>query len=302
MRGLALAVLGCIAWAHAAHAVCTLDPRDPFEPHAAMPRGPFAGRCLDTSEQRSVRTLTREEAAAFGLTVASPRVVIANVRHAGRYWLAEIAPDAVVDVILMTEYFPAAVPAAHTQLRFHFRFGDGVRLTPQVGRVDSVLAPLDDLVYSVEAVSPVGGERFDLWKGMQGHFATAYRFVSLDDRYRKMVVEDHHRVEQTRLALDPGQRRRVLLAAIEQSREAGLGRMYHTLSLNCTTELVHAVDGAVHYDTRHRVLAWLTGPLAGIPTECRALFAARGLLPKGERMPDLERERGPEPKAAASGR
>src|SRR5512139_2576021 len=100
-------------------AECTLDPADPFEPHASMPRGPFAGRCLDTSEQRSIRILSPVQAAAYGLAPDRDRILaIANLRHAGRYWVAEIDPEAVEEVILQIEHFPAIVPAAHTQFCF----------------------------------------------------------------------------------------------------------------------------------------------------------------------------------------
>ncbi|HUK63371.1 MAG TPA: DUF4105 domain-containing protein, partial [Dongiaceae bacterium] len=238
------------------------------------------------------------EGAPYHMEPDLAHLLIANVRHAGRWWLAEVPVDAVSDVVLMIEYFPAAVPAAHTQLRFRFG-GEGVRLVPQVGRADTIVAPLTDLVYSVEAVSPVGGEGFDLVKGMRGHYATAYRFVSLDDRYHQMVTVDHHRVEQVRLALDPDQRRRVLVRAIRDSDAARLDRMYHTLALNCTTELLRAVDRAVPFDRWHRTLATLTGFLDGIPTQCRTAFAVRGLAPRGHaRMPDLEREWGPARAAA----
>src|SRR5262249_23177006 len=155
----------------------------PFEPHAAMPRGPFAGKCLDTSEQRSIRILPPERAMTYGLTADNERIVIANVRHAGRWWVAEIQPAAVDDVIFMIEYFPPVVPAAHTQLRFRFRSGLGPRLVPQTGGPDSSAPRLTDLVYSVEAVSLVHGEAYDLVKGAQDHYGIAYRFVSLEDRY-----------------------------------------------------------------------------------------------------------------------
>src|SRR5262245_61129481 len=114
---LAVAMIAALpAWARAQ---CSLDPADPFEPRAAMPRGPFAGRCLDTSEERSIRILSPAEAAPYGLTPDSDRAfVIANVRHAGRYWVAQIDPSAAEDVVFQVEYFPAIVPAAHTQLCF----------------------------------------------------------------------------------------------------------------------------------------------------------------------------------------
>jgi hypothetical protein len=277
-----------------ARAVCTLDPNDPFEPHASMPRGPFAGRCLDTSEQRSIRILSPDQAAAYGLTPDRDRIfVIANLRHAGRYWVAEIDPQAVEEVILQVEYFPAVVPAAHTQLCFRFRPGQAPRLVPQIGPADSGATRLTDLVYSVEAAYLIHGEPYDLVKGTQDHYATAYRFVSLETRYRQMVLHEHHRVEQIRLKLAPEERRRLLIRVLRDSDAAQLGRMYDTLGLNCTTELIRAIDGSVTYSAWQHVLAAATFFLDGVPTQCRGQLALRGLLPDRDEppLPDLEKDR-----------
>lgn len=270
---------------------CPRDLADPFVPDAVMPRGPHAGKCLDTSEQRSIRTLTVPEAAIYGLAPDSTRLVIANLRHAGRFWIAEIRPDAIEDVILQLEYFPAIVPAAHTQLRFRFRAGAGPRLVSQIGaREDS--ARIQDLVYSVEAVSIVDGEAYDLLKGTAAQFGTAYRFVSLQDRYRQMVTRAHHRVEQIRLKLAPEQRKGVLARAIQDSDRAQMKRVYHTLALNCTTELIRAIDRGIHPDLGYRALAASTFYINGIPTLCKGALALRGLIDRerGGRLADLDRE------------
>lgn len=272
---------------------CTLDPSDPFEPHAAMPRGPFAGRCLDTSDERSIRILSRDQAARYGMKPGGERtLVFANLRHAGRYWVAEVDPQAVEEVILQVEYFPAIVPAAHTQLCFRFRPGQGPRLVPQAGPADSGVTRLPDLVYSVEAAFLVDGEPYDLVKGMQDHYATAYRFVSLEDRYRSMVLEQHHRVEQIGLKLTAEDRRRLLIRSLRDSDAAQLGRMYHTLALNCTTELMRAIDRSVTYSAWERVMTAVTFVLDRVPTQCRGQLALRGLLPEHDRpLPDLDKDR-----------
>ena len=198
-----------------AWAVCSLDPSDPFEPHASMPRGRFEGRCLDTSEERSIRILSTDQAAAYGLVPDRERIfVIANLRYAGRYWVAEIDPQAVEEVILRSSTFRHRSGGAHTALRFRFRPGRGPRLKPQVGPAGSGVTRLPDLVYSVEAAYLIHGEPYDLVKGMQNHYATAYRFVSLESRYRQMVLHEHHRVEQIRLKLAPEERRRLLIRAL----------------------------------------------------------------------------------------
>jgi hypothetical protein len=203
-----------------------------------------------------------------------------------------VDPGAVEQVILQTEFFPAVVPAAHTQLRFHFRRGGEPTLAPQRLGDHAPRTRLGDLIFSVEAVSVVGGEGSDLVKGAQDHFGAAYRFVSLEDRYRKMVVRDKHRVEQARLELTARQRHDLFAHAAHLGDRAQMKLVYHTLNRNCTTELLRAIDRAVTYDATRRVLKGAAFPLRGVPTEMRRGLRLRGLLGPGDRsrLPDLDRE------------
>jgi hypothetical protein len=283
-RALAATLLASIAWAGAAGAACRLDPTDRFEPDAVMPQGKFRGACLDTREQRSA-TLVRARSER-----GTP--VLANVRHAGRYWLCEVRPDAVEDVIFQTEYFPAIVPAAHVELRFRFRDGAEPRLTVQVPGDSAAPLRLRDLVFSVEAVSRLGGGEYDLVKGLFGHFGTAYRMISLEDRYRQMVVEHRHRVKQVRLRLTPRQERDLFAHAVHLADRSGMGVVYNTATRNCATELFRVMDRAVSYPAWRRALAWSVGFLRILPTAAEQALAVRGLLePQGRgRLPDLDRE------------
>ena len=284
---LALALL-----ARASSASCQLDPGDPYDPRAEIPRGPFKGRCLYTRELRSLRLLSKEAAAARGLPARPGLLYLANVRHADRFWLAAVDPRAVEAAIVQIEYFPAIVPAAHTQLRFRFAPGRGPVLVPQRrgGRQDPVR--LRDLVYSVEAVPVVGGDAYDLVKGMEDHFGTAYRMVSLSDRYHRMVVIDHHRVMQLRLRLTPRERRDLFVHAVRLGDRCGMKLMYHTLARNCTTELVRVIDQTVAYSPWRSAFKNAAFFMCSIPTELPHTLRIRGLLEdgSGSLMLDLDRD------------
>ena len=243
-----------------------------------------------------MRVLARDEVAALGLAPALGCVIVANVRHADRYWIAEVAPGAVGDVIVQLERFPAAVPAAHCQLRFRFAPGAEPLLIPQTPGAGRDSVRVADLVYSVEAVPVVGGDSYDLWRGLWDHYGNAYRLCSLDDRYQSMVVRAGHRVEQLRLRLSPDQRQRVLEAALRRGDRAQMQVMYNTLTCNCSTEDYRALDDAVRYDAGRSLLKFAASPLEAMPTQARIVLGARGLLDAGSELPDLARER-----AAASG-
>jgi uncharacterized protein DUF4105 len=290
----ALALLGALAAPDTSWPGCRLAPGDPFDPDAAMVGGRFRGRCLDTREQRSA-VLLRDRSGAR-------KVVLANLRHADRFWIAEVGPEALEDVIFQTEYFPAVVPAAHVELRFRFRPGQGPRLTPQVPDDGTAPVRIDDLVFSVEAVSLVDGEPYDLVKGLFGHFGTAYRLVSLDDRRRDMVVKQRHRVTQLRLRLTPRQERAVLAHTLHLSDQSGMRVVYNTATRNCASELFRVIDRAVPLPPARRALAWGGGFLRSIPTAAEQALALRGLLEPGggSRLPDLDREPSTATRSAAN--
>jgi hypothetical protein len=272
---------------------------DPFALDDTVRRGPYRGRRLDTSEQRSVWLLSREEASAIGLAPAPGRLLAANVRHAGRYWIAEIAPGGVSDVIVQLEQFPAVVPAAHCEMRFRFAPGAEPLLRPQTREGGGRALRLRDLVYSVEAVPVVGGDSYDLWRGLWDHYGNAYRLCSLADRYQAMVVRAGHRVEQLRLVLTPDQRRAVLEAALRRGDHAQMNVMYNTISRNCATEVYRALDDVVRYDAGGVVLKFAASPLETFPTQAKLALRARGLLDRSSELPDLAREFGAAPGAAS---
>jgi hypothetical protein len=274
------------------HADCVLDRGDPYDPGARMPRGRYRGRCLDTSELRTLRLLTDAEAASHGLSVPRGWKAVANVRHADRFWIALIDPAAVADVVMQIENFPAIVPAAHTELRFRFAPERGALLVPQRpgDARDSVV--LTDLVYTVEASYAIGGEPYDLVKGMRDFYGLVYRLTSLEERYQAMVVEQGHLVQQVRLDLSAEQGRDALVHALELGHAAGSGAMYHTLWRNCTTELYDVLDRSVEYGPRRRALKSTFFFVRTLPTLTRQGLRIRGLLdpsPRGE-WPDLTRE------------
>ena len=290
--GLGPILLALALLARAYSASCLLDPSDRYDPRAEIPSGPFKGRCLDTRELRSLRVVSRGEAEARGLAARPGLLYLANVRHADRFWLAAVDPGAVEAAIVQIEFFPAIVPAAHTQLRFRFAPGRQPVLVPQRGGAPKDRVRLRDLVYSVEAVPVMGGDPYDLVKGMEDHFGTAYRMVSLSDRYRRMVVTDHHRVIQLRLKLTPRERRELFVHAVRLGDRSGMKLMYHTLGRNCTTELVRVIDQTVAYSPWRSAVKNATFFMCSIPTELPHTLRIRGLLEDGagSRMPDLDRE------------
>ena len=91
-------------------AQCAYDPTDMYEPRARFTKGPWTGECLDTKIRRPVQALRTPDA-------TNPTLELANVFHDDGFWRALVPTDAVANVYFQLEYFPAIVPAGHTQIR-----------------------------------------------------------------------------------------------------------------------------------------------------------------------------------------
>lgn len=178
---------------------------DPFAPSGIMPSGPHQGTCLKIHEARSYRFITEEEfkKATFAAEVSfsTNSTFFANVQHEGAFWLGVMDEDSISDVVFQVERFPPEWIAAHTQLRFNFRPGKGMKLYSQTdgGKTTSFLR---EVILTVEAVGYIGGPEYDLIKGMKGRYGLAKRIVSLRDKYLHMIVNQDHTVNQYRLNFD----------------------------------------------------------------------------------------------------
>ena len=249
--------------------ICAYDRHDPFEPRARFTKGPWRGECLDTKIRRPVHVLSAPNEYSNNLELA-------NVYHDGGYWYANIPTDAVYDVYFQLEYFPAVVPAGHTQIRIEFK--EPVFLTGHSSWNLGHFAYTYNLVISAEAVPRVG-EKYDLFKGMQDHFGLAYRVTTLAARYESMIVEKGHHVEQWILQMTDKEKADLLVFYAYESEALGLEETYHTLFRNCTNELVKSIDGVVEYTVGEHIKKFLTKGVEFYPNIIRAALIARGLLP-----------------------
>lgn len=253
---------------------CVFDPNDAFEPRSTFKDGPWRGECHDTRTRRPVDFVDYELASNF----QDPEgyLVINNVYHQGAFWFAFIPENAVSQAFFQLEYFPAVIPAGHTQLRVEYHapvilYGQS---TSVKGQRDEVL----DLTLSIEAVTRPG-DQYDLVKGTQEHFAIAYRVTTMEARFEDMVLRQGHHVEQWRLLLEEDEAEAILSNYVSESAYHQLDYSYHTLLKNCTTEIVEILDGVVKYSWREQVQRFLVKVTEIYPNIVRAALIARGLLP-----------------------
>jgi hypothetical protein len=258
---------------------CVFDEKDPFEPKTRLPMGDHAGECYDTRLSRPLVRLTEEQAKGFG-GAASGVVSVANVSHMGKFYVAHIPLNSLKAAIFQLEYFPAVVPAGHTQLRFQFDERMPVTLISQSKATLTQVVKVTDLVLSVEAIAQPGF-RYDLFKGMDDQFGAVYRMTSLEDKFDHMVRKQNHRVEQWKLNMSVDEMRTIIEKYVGKSQERGMNFMYHTLKLNCTTEIMAAIDDGMKYSLRERFGKFTARTTDFYPNVIRISLIKRGLLPAG---------------------
>jgi len=253
---------------------CSFDAEDPFEPRTRFAYGPWEGECHDTRKRRPVIALTAAETA--DLDVPDRWIALANVYHRDAFWTAVIPIETIVDIYFQLEYFPAIVPAGHTQLRVDFKLP--VRLYGQSTEVRGEYDETQQLVLSAEAVTRKG-DAYDLLRGTRNHFAVALRVTTLEARFQSMVMEKDHYVEQWQLLLTGMEKEKIFRWYIADSEAFGMDEPYHTIFRNCTTELIRILDEVVEYTKGEQVRRFFLRVTEFYPNVVRAALIARGLLP-----------------------
>jgi hypothetical protein len=270
---------------------CSFDQNDPFEPRSRISKGPNSGLCLDSRKARPLAVLNELQAKNYGGS-ATGYLSVANVSHLGRYYVAHIPVQKIKAAIFQLEYFPAIVPAGHTQLRLQFEQGSPVTLVSQSKNGDTAVHQVQDLVLSVEALGQPG-YKYDIKKGMEDHYAVVYRLASLEDKFDHMVTKQKHRVEQWKLNVSAKEAQKILETYVKNSQSNGTNGMYHTLLRNCTTEIVEAVDAGMEYNLFEKFGKFTAKTTDFYPNVIRISLQKRGLLPrfgKANDLPELDKD------------
>ena len=253
---------------------CTFDADDVYEPRSVFESGPWEGVCHDTQRRRPTGFVDDEVAVRY--QDVNNQYVLYNVFHEDGFWIAFVPYNSVKRVYFQLEYFPAVIPAGHTQLRLEY--DRPVILYGQSGHLKGRIDQTRNLTLSIEAVTRVG-DKYDLFKGAQEHFAIAYRVTSMEARFDSMITKQDHHVEQWRLNLTPTELEALLPHYVSISANHHLAFSYHTLFKNCTTEIIEILDGIGEYTWRERVQKFLVKVTEIYPNIVRAALIARGLLP-----------------------
>lgn len=249
---------------------------DPFAPNGIMPSGRFAGQCLDISQRRSFRILTKEEAGTIvppsELVNFDRSVFLANVGHDGKFWVGKFPKDGVDVLTFLVERFPPRWLAAHSMLRFDFKPGFEPVLFPQVREAGDAPVKLRSFVLSVEGVPLIDGPSFGPITALQEYFGLAKRIVSLDQKVKQVVLDEEDLVRQYRIKLAGKELDAFWMMALHDLHDPEMQQIYHLLKRNCMNALFEVFD---HYLGRARYLRNRIATF--LPTVTRSALKNRGL-------------------------
>jgi hypothetical protein len=282
-------------------APCSCACDDPFDPRVRVDTGYFAGKCLNTCDQRSVRLLTKEEVAANGYFPAdsvdtAKFFYVANLSgydSSARQWLfyvGRVPRDGVADALVQVEC--AGGIRSHGELRFRFDPAHSVLAVPQRRGGARIVERWNDLVYSVEALGPPGVPyKGDF--GFRRQYRVAYRFMSLAGMAAGTIDKQHRAVGQFRVDLSKEQCRRALEAAVRQGSSLAYGDSYHTTENNCVQAVFSVLDKVKPVAWYRKPLLWATNRTLFLPTRAPHHLRYRGMasdLPGRFRVANLEVE------------
>ncbi len=220
---------------NAATSECLTFKNDPFETGATMPKGEYAGKCLNNSEQRNLNIIEVKE---------NGSQVVANFYHKGKYWKATIPSSNVFKrAVLQVEYFPPEWIAAHTQIRIDLKDGQYINLEGQNESNFNETEKVSSIVFSFEAIKAVDSIGYDLFKGTQDYYGLSVRMFSGLESYRDIVLNQKHRNQQVELNYNSQELSKLVKYYLDRGQKnKDQIEMYHTVYSNCTTEIYEGFE------------------------------------------------------------
>ena len=270
-----------------------------------MPAGSrYAGVPIDASTRRSIELVADPSNAQPASVLDDDSVSETTVDYfydAGRFWRAVIPLDSVEQVFGHAFNFskPRTRKGQHGPEIVYGKTGEPKRTIPCLYHVQSRLklkpdrpirlyplgedtrgaadATVDDLVYSVEAVGPVG-VNFNLRDGMSGSLLSAHRFLSTQEMvFERIAVENQYVSESPPLPLDDRQKRALLIASLRRGHKARMSEAYYLFRVcgtnNCTSNPLQILDTVIDYRGPRRIAA----TLYRLPISPRLYLRLRGL-------------------------
>jgi len=265
----------------------------------------YSGQPIDRSSRRSITILPRKTDStpppAARISAEDNTVTVDDFYHEGTFWQAVIPLNSIGQVAGQAFNFskPRTKQGRHGPEILHDRLGlpkrtmpwlnhlqcrfvltgqQAVRLYPEGSDTTGPPAHrVDDFVYSVDAVGPVG-VTFNLRDGLAGNLFSAHRFLSTREMvFERIVIGGQYLTESPPLPLHETQKRALLTRSLLRSHRAGAHEPYYLYrpcrTNNCTSNPFQILDQVMDYSLLQRAGALLYR----LPFNPRLYLRLRGL-------------------------
>lgn len=248
----------------------------------------YAGQKIDTSSRRSVQIIAEQIATVkrsfLEQKTISPQashLIVDHFYHHGKFWRAKIPLDGIEHILGQSfnfsqikmkqglngpekQFHKNGLPKRkikslnHVQCRMKFTQDQPVELF-SMDDSDCIFPALKlhDLVYSLEAIGPIGVS-YNIFDGLRGNFIAAHRFFSTEEMvFERIVVQSQYVSETLIPTLTHSQKREILIKSILRSHNAGMSERYYLYRLcgtnNCTSNPFQILDSVVNYNFLQRL-------------------------------------------------
>lgn len=224
---------------------CPTDANDPLAQEIRVPGGPYQGRCINSHNYRSVRSLSEDELKLFNITTNEEEFVVGNFRHLNKFWIARIPIKNIERVVFQKMNIIKGTPIYHGQLRFLLK-DKAVTLTSQVADPESrktielreasgkpqdfiiALFGARDIQNDLAAFNPIMG--INTFGGSK--YSVSYAFQSLYDG-AQWALDNKLSVQEFSLDLSTESQQNLLFITRALGDKNGISEMYDLFTNNC---------------------------------------------------------------------
>jgi hypothetical protein len=202
------------------------------------------GRCVDRSHYRPVLTLSKEGQEAYGQWEDSEHVVVANVRHLEKFYVARIPVTKISHMNFMetvTKMAVLGVRGGHAEMRVFF--SEPVRLVPQWPYGEGQDLYVRELIFTGNPTGVNSGDRTDTVKNFDGSLLHARGIHTLETRLKDSFVDSSAITEhQFRMKMNAKESEDYVRYYIRLADTQRLGRQFLLTSLNCNFTQFEVLD------------------------------------------------------------
>ncbi len=252
----------------------------------------YAGQKIDTSSRRSIQieseiiaTVNQPFTQHKTVSPQTTHLIVNYFYHHDNFWRAKIPLDGVKEVLgqsfnfsqiktkqgqngVEKQFHKNGLPKRkikslnHVQSRIKFMPDQPVELfAMDDSDCNSAVYKIHDIVYSLEAIGPLGVS-YNLVDGLQGNLIAAHRFFSTEEMvFERIVVQNQYVSEIAIPNLNDLHRRDLLIKSLLRSHKAGMSENYYLYRIcgtnNCTSSPFQILDSVVDYGFLQRIGALL---------------------------------------------